>query len=251
MLILRIEDLDGPRCQPKFMSAMFEDLTWFGLGWQEGPDVGGPFGPYCQSERLNLYRSALQRLQESGCVYPCTCSRQDVLRAMEAPHLGEDEPLYPGTCRPRSPGNSRATSTLAITGKNHLPVRINWRFSVPDGQIVQFTDGHYGAQSFTAGSDFGDFVVWRHDDLPAYHLAVVVDDFAMKISEIVRGADLLKSTARQLLLYQALGWSPPRFYHCPLMTDERGVRLAKRDDALSLRSLRAGGANPAELRKSW
>jgi glutamyl-tRNA synthetase len=228
---------------------MFEDLTWFGFSWQEGPDVGGPFGPYCQSERLSLYRSALQRLQEIGCVYPCTCSRQDVRRALQAPHQGEDEPIYPGTCRPKSASNSTGQSTT--TPDKSPAARATWRFYVPDGQIIQFTDGHYGAQSFTAGSDFGDFVVWRQDDLPAYHLAVVVDDCAMRISEVVRGADLLKSTARQLLLYRALGWSPPRFYHCPLVTDERGVRLAKRNDALSLRRLRAQGADPAELRATW
>jgi glutamyl-tRNA synthetase len=122
---------------------------------------------------------------------------------------------------------------------------------VPDGEEISFVDGHYGPQRFVAGKDFGDFVLWRHDDLPAYQLAVVVDDAAMRITEVVRGEDLLRSTARQLLLYRALGFKPPAFYHCPLMTDDDGVRLAKRHDALSLRALRAQGAKPADLRAPW
>jgi glutamyl-tRNA synthetase len=122
---------------------------------------------------------------------------------------------------------------------------------VPDGESISFVDGHYGLQTFVAGKDFGDFIVWRHDDVPAYHLAVVVDDAAMQITEVVRGEDLLKSTARQLLLYRALGWEPPDFFHCPLVRDANGVRLAKRHDALSLRALRTAGAQPADLRQSW
>lgn len=127
----------------------------------------------------------------------------------------------------------------------------NWRFRVPDGETISFVDGHYGPQHFIAGKDFGDFVVWRHDDLPAYQLAVVVDDAAMRITEVVRGADLLKSTARQLLLYRALGLRPPAFFHGPLVTDERGFRLAKRHEALSLRALRQNGATPEALRSAW
>ncbi|HTL16485.1 MAG TPA: tRNA glutamyl-Q(34) synthetase GluQRS [Patescibacteria group bacterium] len=242
-LALRVEDLDRSRCRPQFVSAMLEDLIWFGFKWQEGPDVGGPFAPYWQSERLQLYRVALQRLRDSGSIYPCTCSRQDVLRALQAPHLGEDEPLYPGTCRPPN----RTSTTEPADSNAHF----NWRFRVSAGEPVQFIDGHYGPQTFIAGVDFGDFVVWRHDDVPAYHLAVVVDDAGMQITEVVRGADLLKSTARQLLLYRALGLSVPRFYHCPLVTDADGVRLAKRHDALSLRGLRAHGEEPVKLRQSW
>jgi glutamyl-tRNA synthetase len=127
----------------------------------------------------------------------------------------------------------------------------NWRFRVPDGEKIVFADGFCGSQQFQAGRDFGDFVVWRRDNVPSYQLAVVVDDAAMKITEVVRGADLLLSTARQLLLYRALELTPPAFYHCPLVTDESGVRLAKRHDALSLRNLRAKGAMPEELRKGW
>ena len=121
---------------------------------------------------------------------------------------------------------------------------LNWRFRVPDGAALTFTDGHYGPQSATAGVHFGDFVVWRKDDTPAYQLACVVDDAAMRITEVVRGADLLLSTFRQLLLYAALGLAPPAFWHCPLLTDARGVRLAKRHDALSLRTLRDEGRTP-------
>ena len=240
-LVLRNEDLDRLRCKPEFVSAMFEDLRWFGFRWQEGPDRGGPFGPYSQSERMNFYQSAFEALKKSDVLYPCSCSRQDVLRALTAPHAGEDEPLYPGTCRP----NNRSGVASAPQAK------CNWRFLVPDREIISFVDGHYGPQQFIAGKDFGDFVVWRHDGLPSYQLAVVVDDATMRISEVVRGEDLLKSTARQLLLYRALGLQPPRFYHCPLMKDETGVRLAKRHDALSLRSLRTAGKRPDDLREHW
>lgn len=242
-LILRNEDLDHSRSKPEFVSAMLEDLRWFGFEWQEGPDCGGPFAPYTQSERLQFYRDAFSRLWREGLVYPCSCSRQDVRRSLQAPHTGEDEPVYPGTCRPKKGTGPRATG-----GE---PQRVNWRFRVPDGEVVSFLDNNFGPQQFEAGKDFGDFVVWRHDALPAYQLAVVVDDAAMRLSEVVRGEDLLNSTARQLLLYRALGLNPPQFYHCPLMKDESGVRLAKRHDALSLRTLRANGRQPEELRKGW
>jgi glutamyl-tRNA synthetase len=242
VLVLRNEDLDRQRCKPEFVTAMLEDLRWFGLRWQEGPDVGGPFAPYTQSERMAHYRTAFQRLRSAGLIYPCCCSRQDVLRALQAPHQGEDEPVYPGTCRPQ-PGQCAPEVSAERA--------VSWRFRVPDGDQVDFVDGHFGLQSFKAGADFGDFVVWRHDDLPAYHLAVVVDDAAMSITEVVRGADLLRSTARQLLLFAALGHPVPNYYHCPLMTDERGVRLAKRNVALSLRTLRQQGVTPDALRKGW
>jgi glutamyl-tRNA synthetase len=129
--------------------------------------------------------------------------------------------------------------------------KVSWRFRVPDGELISFVDANLGPQHFVAGEDFGDFVVWRHDNVPSYRLAVVVDDAAMHITEVVRGADLLISTARQMLLYLALGLPSPGFYHCPLLTDDSGGRLSKRHDALSLRALRAGGANPEELRRSW
>jgi glutamyl-tRNA synthetase len=225
-LVLRNEDLDRVRCKPEFVSAMIEDLEWFGFQWQEGP--------YNQSERMPLYRDAFAKLKDGGFLFPCVCSRKDVQRALQAPHQGDEEPVYPGTCRGRTGASRKA----------------NWRFRVPDGEIIRFVDGHCGMQSFVAGKDFGDFVVWRQDDLPAYQLAVAVDDATMRITEVVRGADLLLSTARQILLYRTLGLELPAFYHCPLMTDEAGARLAKRHDALSLRSLRKMGATPESLRDS-
>lgn len=244
-LILRNEDLDRDRCRPEFVSAMLEDLRWFGLDWTEGPDVGGPFGPYSQSERMEFYGRTFSELRRRGFVYPCKCSRKDVERAIGAPHAGEEEPVYPGTCR-----DDAALQESVATWQPGEPMttRVSWRFRVPDGESISFVDGALGAQAFVAGKDFGDFLVWRHDGVPSYQLAVVTDDAAMGITEVVRGADLLMSTARQLLLYRALGWQAPAFYHCPLMTDERGVRLAKRHDALSLRALRGQGKSPAELR---
>jgi glutamyl-tRNA synthetase len=250
-LVLRNEDLDARRFRLEFVDAMMEDLRWFGFQWQEGPDCGGPFGPYSQSERAPLYRAALEKLRQGGWIYPCLCSHHDVLRALQAPHAGEEEPVYPGTCRPGT-GPAMESSRLQIGAPNGVVAKgANWRFRVPDGERISFTDGFFGSQQFEAGRDFGDFVVWRRDDVPAYQLSVVVDDAAMKITEVVRGADLLLSTARQLLLYRALEVAPPAFYHCPLVRDDSGARLAKRHDALSLRSLRAKGMTPQKLRESW
>ena len=237
-LVLRNEDLDRARCKKEFVSATIEDLRWFGFRWQEGPDCGGPFGPYNQSERFANYRAALEELRAGGLLYPCTCSRKDILNALSAPHEGDDEPIYPGTCR------SNRQSEIGNR-------KFSWRFRVPDGEAISFIDGHFGPQRFVAGKDFGDFVIWRHDDVPAYQFAVVVDDAAMQITEVVRGADLLKSVARQLLVYRALGLQAPAFYHCPLVTDAHGVRLAKRHDPLSLRALRQRGETPAALRRSF
>ena len=236
-LILRNEDLDPARCKPEFIEAFYEDLRWFGFEWQEGPDMGGPFGPYNQSERMPLYLQFFEELKSKRLIYPCVCSRKEVQRALSAPHAGDEEPVYPGTCR-NKPWPSGTTRT-------------HWRFRVPDGRVVRFEDGYFGPQEFVCGRDFGDFVVWRIDGFPSYQLAVVVDDALMKITEVVRGTDLLLSTARQILLYEALGWTPPRFHHCPLMTDENGVRLAKRTDALSLRQLRANGADPVRLQEQF
>jgi glutamyl-tRNA synthetase len=254
-LVLRNEDLDPDRCKTEYASAMLEDLRWFGFEWQEGPDIGGPFASYTQSERRAHYVEAFGVLLARGCIYPCLCSRRDVQRAAQAPHAGDEEPIYGGTCRPTAPGEWRVDSSklfhpgvLRNPGNRGVTPRVNWRFRVPDGEKVSFVDGNGGPQSFVAGKDFGDFVLWRHDDVPSYQLAVTVDDALMNITEVVRGADLLVSTARQILLYRALGWQPPSFCHCPLVADENGVRLAKRHDALSLRALRESGATPAGLR---
>lgn len=255
-LVLRNEDLDSTRFKMEFVPAMIEDLKWFGFEWQEGPDVHGPFAPYNQSERMGIYRAALEKLQAGGFVYPCTCSRKDIREAASAPNIEGEEPVYPGTCRPSAEfGMRNAEQNKNIGGpqSSHSALRaprsaFNWRFRVPDGETVSFTDGNCGNQQFVAGKDFGDFVVWRQDGVPAYQLACVADDAAMQITEVVRGADLLVSTARQILLYRALGLTPPAFFHCELMKDDAGVRLAKRHDALSLRELRARGETPESLR---
>jgi glutamyl-tRNA synthetase len=233
-LILRNEDMDSTRFKMEFVDAMLEDLRWFGFEWSEGPDVGGPFAPYNQSERMNFYRAALEKLRVGNFIYPCTCSRKDIQQAATAPHAEGDEPIYPGTCR--------SNRESEITDQ-----KFNWRFRIPDGEVISFVDGNYGEQKYIAGKDFGDFVVWRHDDVPAYQLACVVDDAAMQITEVVRGADLLVSTARQILLYRALGLIPPNFFHCELMLDDKGQRLAKRHDSLSLRTLREQGKRPESL----
>lgn len=229
-LLLRIEDLDRARCRPEFSHEVVEDLRWFGLHWDEGP--------FFQSERGALYLEAWEKLRAQGLIYPCSCSRRDVLSAAIAPHDEDEEPIYPGTCRPPVPVVPDACEPGGVT----------WRFRVPDGERMEFVDQCAGVQRAIAGVEFGDFVVWRKDGIPAYQLAVVADDAAMRITEVVRGADLLRSTFRQLLLFRALGFAAPQFHHCPLVTDSLGKRLAKRDHALSLRTLRSAGATPEKIR---
>ena len=253
-LIFRNEDLDPQRCRSDFVDAMFEDLRWLGISWREGPDCGGSFGPYTQSERRPFYIDAWKRLRDLGAIYPCTCSRKDVALAAGAPNDGDDEPMYSGKCRPASPVveaarlRNRGAAEAAVPTSPVRPSGVNWRFRVPDGEEVCFTDLHLGPQRMMSGRDFGDFIVWRRDDVPAYQLAVVVDDAAMHITEVVRGTDLLKSTARQILLYRALELPIPDFYHCDLVRDEAGVRLAKRHDSLSIHCLRELGWTPEEVR---
>ncbi len=247
-LILRNEDLDPDRSKPEYVHAMLEDLRWLGFQWSEGPDVGGPDAPYSQSQRRHFYLDAWRTLVSTGHVYPCTCSRKDLQSAAQAPHEGpqpaDEEPIYPGTCRP---GTYRPSPNSPPIQPPESPAGLNWRFRVPDGEAIEFTDGHFGPQRHIAGRDFGDFLVWRRDDVPAYQLAVVVDDHLMRITEVVRGQDLLVSTARQLLFYRALGWTAPDWYHCPLVTDSEGRRLAKRHDALSIRTLRQQGKTPQQV----
>ena len=256
-LVLRNEDIDSTRFKLEFITQMIEDLRWFGFEWQEGPDCGGPFGPYSQSERRSSYVAGLEKLRAGGFLYPCTCSRKDIRDAARAPHAEDDsEPIYPGTCREKSgewrvAGDVGSALTPSSNVTRHASRPANWRFRVSDGETVSFRDGNFGEQKFVAGKDFGDFVVWRQDDVPAYQLACVVDDAAMGITEVVRGADLLLSTARQVLLYRALGAPPPEFFHCALMLDGSGRRLAKRHDALSLRTLRGQGKTPESLRRDW
>jgi glutamyl-tRNA synthetase len=268
-LVLRIEDLDRDRCRREFADAIIEDLHWFGLDWDEGPDIGGPFAPYIQSQRRSRYLEAWEKLRLGGLIYPCKCSRKDVADASLAPHDENEEPIYPGTCRP-GPQRSLASTadvvaaavsaagpgdlppaTAAATATAQRPLAAHWRFRVPDGERIEFVDERIGRQSAVAGRDFGDFIVWRRDDVPAYQLAVVVDDAAMRISEVVRGEDLLVSTFRQLLLYRALDLMPPRFFHTSLVVDESGKRLAKRHGSLSLRALKESGLAPEELRARY
>lgn len=231
-ILLRNDDLDRARCRPEFVTAMQEDLRWLGLDWD------GPI--HSQSERLPLYRAALQKLHEARLIFPCTRSRRDVLEAAGAPHEGghDDEPLYPKEFRPPP---DAPLPPLGIT------ISVNWRFRVPDDATLTFTDGACGPQAAVIGRDFGDFLVWRKDDTPSYQLATTVDDIDLGITEVVRGADLIKSTFRQLLLFTALGHPAPAFYHAPLMLDTTGQRLAKRHDALALRTLRAQGTTPREI----
>ena len=238
-LVLRNENLDTQRSRRGLYRAMLEDLAWLGICWQEGPDIGGPFAPYSQSERREYYLAAWRRLLNAGFIYPCKCSRKDLAHAISAPQDNDDGPLYPGTCRPTGPVPHEVSS----------PCGINWRFRVPDGEAIEFEDRQFSAQSFVAGTDFGDFLVWNRDDVPAYQLACVVDDSAMRITEVVRGTDLLRSTARQILIYRALHLEPPGWYHCPLIVDDNGQRLAKRHDALSIRALREQGKAPEEVRR--
>ena len=235
-LILRNEDLDPQRCRPEFARAMIEDLQWLGIRWTEGPDCGGPFAPYVQSLRRERYLEAWRKLRGGGFLYPCTCSRKDLAQSATAPTDADDEPIYPGHCRHRTDASQFAD-----------PKGVNWRFRVPAREAIEFTDLHRGPQRFVAGQDFGDFIVWRRDDVPAYQLAAVVDDAEMQVTEVVRGADLLKSTGRQVLLYRALQAAIPDFYHCDLVLDEFGLRLAKRHDALSLRHLREAGWTPEQV----
>ncbi len=261
-LVMRMDDLDEERSKDIYAEAVLEDLHWFGIRWQEGPDKEGPHGPYVQSKRRATYLTAWRKLLKRGYIFPCRCSRKDLENSLGAPHENtphssaraagrgkfeplDDEPIYPGTCRhlqwraPQLPG----PNVSDIEG----PAGINWRFHVRDGEVVEFDDINLGPQRFVAGEDFGDFVVWRKDDVPSYQLACVADDISMDITEVVRGADLLKSTARQILLYRALGFKPPDYYHCPLVVDHNGRRLAKRHDALSLRTLRQRGLTPMNI----
>lgn len=197
-----------------------------------------------QSQRSALYREAFVRLLANGYVYACTCSRKDLAQMVAAPHEdADDEPVYTGRCRP-------AFDAPAQT----LQPNTNYRFRVPDGEVITFDDANLGPQSFTAGKDFGDFLIWRRAlspknpaALPSYQLACVVDDADMRVTEVVRGADLLKSTARQILLQRALGLPAVSYFHTRLLRDENGVRLAKRHDALALRTLREQGLSPADV----
>lgn len=258
-LVMRMEDLDAERSRSVYAEAALEDLRWLGIRWHEGPDKGGPCAPYLQSKRRSVYLTAWRKLLHRGFLFPCRCSRKDLAAALGAPHEAagpaaenfgkidppDDEPIYPGTCRhlqakaPQLPGPTAS--------EIDSPDGFNWRFRVPDGAVIEFEDRNLGPQRFVAGRDFGDFVVWRRDGVPSYQLACVADDAAMRITEVVRGEDLVRSTARQILLYRALSLDLPAWFHCRLVADSNGRRLAKRHDALSLRTLRQRGFTPEQI----
>ena len=224
-LFLRIEDLDRQRCRRHFVREAVDDLKWLGLDWDGAPVF--------QSERKRLYLEAWQRLRDGGFIYPCVRSRREV--SVLAPH--SDEAVFPISWR----------ASVADALLYESPAGVNWRFRVPEGRVVVFKDQHFGHIQKTALEDFGDFLVWNRDDIPAYELSVVVDDLEMGITEVVRGADLLTSTARQILLYEALGGQAPAWFHSPLVCDSLGQRLAKRSGGLALRDLRAKGMSPAQV----
>jgi glutamyl-tRNA synthetase len=243
--VMRTEDLDRNRLRPGLAERILEDLAWLGLDWDEGPDRGGPFAPYEQWSRRERYAAALGRLRAAGRVFPCFCSRKDIAAAASAPQTPGDELRYPGTCRWLDPDQARRRIE---GGRRHA-----WRFKVEPGQRPRFVDLVRGPWGEDQAEAPGDFVVSRSDDSPAYQLAVVVDDAEMGIDEVVRGDDLLLSTARQLLLYEALGWTPPAFGHVPLLLGPDGVRLSKRHAGTSLRELRESGFGPERIvgRLAW
>ena len=225
-MVLRIEDIDGPRVVPGATAQLIEDLRALGLDWDEGPDVGGAYGPYHQTERSECYTEALSLLRARGLIYSCTCSRKDIAIA-SAPH-GEFGPVYPGSCR-MGPARPDAPQALRLRVPDVLP-------RVHDGLLGDLTPGA-----------LGDFVVQRADGTFSYQLAVVVDDIAMRITEVVRGADLAGCTGWQVALYEALGAPVPRFVHVPLLRGADGKRLAKRDGAQSVRALRSEGVSAPAL----
>lgn len=238
--VWRVEDLDGPRVVPGLAEAQMEDLAWLGLDWDEGPDVGGPHAPYLQSERSDLYEAALRRLAAAGRLFPCRLSRKDLQAVASAPHGGEEAP-YPPSLRPRELAPDWFER---LCGMERPDAAI--RFLVDD-QPVTFIDRVFGPITERVDLAVGDFVLKRRDGLYAYQLAVVVDDLAMGIDDVVRGSDLLASTARQIQLIEALGGVPPAYAHVPLMLTSRGEKLSKRDQGLTLRSLREEGARPEAI----
>ncbi len=236
--VLRVEDLDRPRVRPGATAQMLADLRWIGLDWDEGPDIGGPLGPYTQSMRQAIYDAALARLGARGLLYPCYCTRLELARIASAPH-GEDGPRYPGTCRLLT---QRERREREAAGRQPA-----LRFRAP-ATPIRFEDRMAGVVCESVAVTVGDFVVRRSDGIVAYQLAVVVDDALMRVTQVVRGADLLASTARQLALCDALGHPRPRDYvHVPMLLDRSGARLSKRAVSEGLGGLRASGMKSAEV----
>lgn len=237
-LVLRTEDLDSPRTKPGAAQQALDDLRWLGLDWDEGPDTGGPQAPYVQTQRMATYRTALEQLQVAEQVYPCTCTRSDVAAAASAPHLGQEGPRYPGTCSGR-----RAADAEVLAKQGQL---FAWRFRATSTRH-ELHDVVAGTRSCNVSEELGDFVVSKGDGSPAYQLAVVVDDRAMGVTEVLRGDDLLPSAFRQLELYRFFRWQPPTFAHVPLVVGEDGRRLAKRHGDTRISLLRDRNVSAARL----
>jgi glutamyl-tRNA synthetase len=234
--VLRVEDLDLPRVVAGSSAGIVRDLSWLGLDWDEGPDVGGPCGPYYQSARQDIYRAVLAELATRGLLYPCFCTRADLARVARAKQEGDDTRRYPGTCRHLTRQRFRQYQAEGRPAALRLRVR---------NETLEFADLVAGRQRQSPARHGGDFVVLRADGIVSYQLAVVVDDALMGISQVVRGADLLDSTFRQLALYRALGYPVPTYFaHVPLVRDETGARLAKRDRSVGLESVRDRGMTP-------
>jgi len=232
--VVRVEDIDTPRVKPGMEKRQLEDLRWLGLDWDEGPDIGGAHAPYRQSERLARYDDALASLAGRGLTYYCDCSRADIARVASAPHEGDEGPCYPGTCRDLGMRQRAWKRSPAV------------RLKVPDRDVL-VDDQLQGPFVENVGARVGDFVLCRGDGVYAYQLAVVVDDVAMGITDVVRGADLLGSTARQMLLAELLGASPPRYAHHAMVLAEDGGRMAKRGGGSSLRDAEAAGVEPGAV----
>ena len=229
--VLRIEDLDPQRCKLEYALQLEDDLRWLGLDWDEGgTENRGNCGPYLQSQRSEIYEEYLDRLDKTGLTYPCTCTRADIM-ATQAPHESDGRIVYKGTCRP---ANIPSKEAERITSSTPAAIRLY----VPDMQI-DFIDSHYGVQSVNLATHCGDFVLRRKDGAWAYQLAVVVDDALMGITEVVRGRDLLLSASQQLYLYDILSLKAPEFIHFPLLCNEAGQRLSKRDKSLDMGVLRS------------
>lgn len=239
-IILRIEDIDRQRCRVEYENAVYRDLRWLGLDWDEGPDVGGPHASYRQSERFSWYQKAWERLRDGGWVYPSTASRSQIAACAKKKEADGMTTLFPEEL---SEGESVADLADSATS----PGKMNWRFRVPKGKTITFEDGQCGSISYTAGIDFGDFLVWRKEDAPTYELAVMVDDNAMAITQVIRGKDLLLSTARQILLYEALDFPIPVFTHLELVCDSSGKRLSKTDKSTAIHKLRQSGLSREQI----